>query len=96
MVAALVYCNLRHRSPESFAVAFLYWFACCWLLAVLVLAFMALLCVWPVFTLLLAHLEGSPRGMWVVSAVSWLLPVLVLLFALGCWWRFRDGSGKDT
>jgi hypothetical protein len=96
MVAALAYCHHRHRPPQAFAVAFFYWFACCWLLAAAVLAFMAMLCVYPVLTILLADLEGSPDYMWVVSAVSWLLPVAVLVFGVACWLRFRGGSGEGT
>jgi hypothetical protein len=96
MVAALAYCHHRHREPQAFAIAFLYWFACYWLVAVLVLAFMALLCVYPILMLLLANLQGSPDYMWVVSVVSWSLPVAVLVFAVACWLRFRGGTGKAT
>jgi hypothetical protein len=94
MVAALAYCHCRHR--EDFATAFLYWFACCWLLAALVLAFMAVLCVYPVLMLMLADLEGSPDYMWVVSVVSWSLPVVVLLFAIVCGLRFRKDAEKKA
>src|SRR4051794_7804349 len=31
MAAAFVYCHHRHRAPQAFAPAFLYWFACCWM-----------------------------------------------------------------
>lgn len=96
MVAALAYCHHRHREPQVFAVAFLYWFVCCWLLAAVVLAFMAMLCVYPLLGLLLADLEGSPHYMWAVSVVSWSLPVGVLLFAIACWLCFRGGSDKKT
>ena len=96
MVIALAYCHHRHREPQAFAVAFLYWFACCWLLAAVVLAFMAMLFVYPLLGLLLAHLERSPDYMWVVPVVSWSLPVAVLLFTVACWWRFRGGTDKET
>lgn len=96
MVVALAYCHHRHREPQAFAVAFLYWFACCWLLAAVVLAFMAMLFVYPLLGLLLAHLERSPDYMWVVPVVSWSLPVAALFFTVACWWRFRGGTDKKT
>jgi hypothetical protein len=96
MVAALAYCHCRHREPQDFATAFLYWFACCWLLAALVLTFMAALCVYPVLVLMLADLEGSPDYMWVVTVVSWALPVVVLFFATACKMRFRKGAEKKV
>ena len=96
MVGSLAYCHFRHREPQAFAIAFLYWFACCWVLAAVVLAFLAMLCVLPVLGLLLADLEESPDYMWVVSAVSWSLPVAVLLFAVACWLRFRSATDQET
>lgn len=95
MVAASVYCHCRHSEAQAFATAFLYWFACCWLLAALVLTFMAVLCVYPLLMLMLADLEGSPDYMWVVSVVSWSLPVIVLIFIITCGLRFRNGAGDN-
>lgn len=95
MVVALAYRHHRPRAPQAFAVAFLYWFACCWLLAAAILAFMAMLCVYPILGLLLADLEQSPEYTWGVAAVSWVLPVAVLLFTVACRWRYRGGPGKE-
>ena len=96
MVVALAYCHHRHRQPQAFAIAFLYWFACCWLLAAAMLAFMAMLCVYPLLGLLLAHLERSPDYMKVVTVVSWSLPAAVLLFIAVCWWRFRRDTHTES
>src|SRR5262245_2978713 len=66
MVASFLYCHHRQREAHDFAIAFLYWFACCWMLAVGVIAFIAVLCGLPVYVNLAADLQGSPDYMVVV------------------------------
>ncbi len=94
MVAELIYCHFRHRSARAFALAFLFRFVGCWLLAALVLSFMALMCVYPVFGLLLADLGSPPGCMNAVPVISWMLPVLVVIFGIACWWRFRRRANR--
>jgi len=94
MVASLIYCHYRHRPAHEFAIAFLYWFACCWMLAAGVIAFIAVLCGLPIYVNLLADLQGSPDYMVVVSVISWALPVATGVFGVACWLRFRRSRGQ--
>jgi hypothetical protein len=89
MVASLLYCHFRHRATHEFAIAFLYWFASCWMLAAGVIAFILVLCGWPILGNLLADLQESPDYMVVVSVISWALPNLTVIFGVACWLRFR-------
>ena len=93
MVAMLVYCV--NRFSDNFAQAFLYGFAYCWLLAAVVLSFIVHLAVYPMMVILLADGDGTPKYMWIVSLVSWLLPVVILMFAIAYWLRFRIRRRHD-
>ena len=91
MTAAYAYCHFRHKAPHDFAVAFLYWFLCCWMLVAVVLAFMGMACIIPTIGIG-EDLHESPWYMQVGAVMSWLLPVAVLVFAVVCWRRFRGGA----
>jgi hypothetical protein len=95
MTAAFAYCHFRHKAPHDFAVAFLYWFLCCWMLVAVVLTFMGVACITPMIGIG-EDLHESPWYMQVGAVVSWLLPVAVLGFAVVCWRRFRRGAGETT
>jgi hypothetical protein len=93
MVAMLLYCV--NSCSHNFARAFLYGFAYCWLLTAVVLSFMAFLCVYQMMVILLHDVDGTPQCMWLVSLVSWLLPVALLMFVIAYWLRFRNRHRRD-
>lgn len=96
-VIALGHCHFRYRDPTEFAIAFLFWFVCCWLLVgfgiIVMLAISAL-----GFVILLAELRPipPPRVIALVSPISWTLPFIVLLFISLERYRSRSQEHRRT